>query len=56
MTTYERRCRELLDRNAHNMTADEIERAAYGAGDMLLAQLAAAAIPEDDDAIGDDDE
>lgn len=29
---YERRCAEMLQANAHNMTDDEVERFAFGSG------------------------
>lgn len=54
---YEQRCREMLQRNARNMSAEEIERMAYGANDLMLAHVAyeldlaeAALYAEDDDA------
>lgn len=37
---YEQRCREMLQRNAHNMTAGEVEACAYGARDAALCELA----------------
>lgn len=54
---YEQRCREMLQRNARTMSAEEIERMAYGANDGTLAHVAyeldlaeAALYAEDDDA------
>lgn len=36
---YEARCAEMLRTNAHNMSAEEIERFAYGSGDSALQLL-----------------
>lgn len=38
---YEFRCAEMLKANAHNMSADEIERMAYGSGDAALRMVSA---------------
>lgn len=38
---YEQRCAEMLRANAHNMSPSEVERMAYGAGDLATCMLAA---------------
>lgn len=38
---YKSRCAEMLRTNAHNMTDDEIERFAFGAGEPVQRMLAA---------------
>ena len=37
---YEQRCAEMLRMNAHNMSDDEIERFAFGAGEPVQRMLA----------------
>ncbi len=38
-TQYEQRCAEMLRMNAHNMSAGEIERFAFGAGNRALGMM-----------------